>query len=179
MLVRPLTQCSHLQAKSLSCTPLQSWPGVELRFELANALVGPWPKTLPAALPALQLLSQVSMHCECATHSCAWARLISFQPRALKFLADKTWKVLEDAIHEIHNKNASGLSFEELYRYSGPPWSFATPPPLPGPDAAFYPWKHLDIAENHAAWRGIDCCRSAPHFNVVLPLQECLQHGPS
>eukprot|EP00873_Tetraselmis_striata_P037331 jgi/Tetstr1/457595/TSEL_044163.t1 len=30
--------------------------------------------------------------------------------------ADKTWKVLEDAIHEIHNKNASGLSFEELYR---------------------------------------------------------------
>mmetsp|Transcript_27729 Transcript_27729/g.70664 ORF Transcript_27729/g.70664 Transcript_27729/m.70664 type:complete len:735 (-) Transcript_27729:440-2644(-) len=30
--------------------------------------------------------------------------------------ADKTWKVLEDAIHEIHNQNASGLSFEELYR---------------------------------------------------------------
>jgi cullin 3 len=31
--------------------------------------------------------------------------------------AEKTWKVLEDAIHEIHNQNASGLSFEELYRY--------------------------------------------------------------
>lgn len=31
-------------------------------------------------------------------------------------LADKTWKVLEDAIREIHNQNASGLSFEELYR---------------------------------------------------------------
>ena len=30
--------------------------------------------------------------------------------------ADKTWKVLEDAIAEIHNQNASGLSFEELYR---------------------------------------------------------------
>jgi hypothetical protein len=25
--------------------------------------------------------------------------------------------VLEDAINEIHNQNASGLSFEELYRY--------------------------------------------------------------
>ncbi|GFR47201.1 hypothetical protein Agub_g8881, partial [Astrephomene gubernaculifera] len=30
--------------------------------------------------------------------------------------AEKTWKVLEDAIREIHNQNASGLSFEELYR---------------------------------------------------------------
>lgn len=30
--------------------------------------------------------------------------------------ADKTWKILEDAIHEIYNHNASGLSFEELYR---------------------------------------------------------------
>eukprot|EP00891_Asterochloris_glomerata_P001669 jgi/Astpho2/1669/e_gw1.00032.27.1_t len=29
---------------------------------------------------------------------------------------EKTWKVLEDAIHEINNHNASGLSFEELYR---------------------------------------------------------------
>lgn len=29
---------------------------------------------------------------------------------------DKTWKVLEAAIHEINNHNASGLSFEELYR---------------------------------------------------------------
>ncbi len=32
------------------------------------------------------------------------------------FYAEKTWKVLEDAIHEINNHNASGLSFEELYR---------------------------------------------------------------
>lgn len=31
--------------------------------------------------------------------------------------ADKTWKILEDAIHEIYNHNASGLSFEELYRF--------------------------------------------------------------
>lgn len=30
--------------------------------------------------------------------------------------AEKTWKVLEDAIKEIYNRNASGLSFEELYR---------------------------------------------------------------
>ena len=33
------------------------------------------------------------------------------------FPAEKTWKVLEDAIHEINNHNASGLSFEELYRF--------------------------------------------------------------
>lgn len=31
--------------------------------------------------------------------------------------ADKTWKVLEHAIREIYNHNASGLSFEELYRF--------------------------------------------------------------
>ncbi|XP_059640189.1 cullin-3A-like [Cornus florida] len=30
--------------------------------------------------------------------------------------AEKTWKVLEHAIREIYNRNASGLSFEELYR---------------------------------------------------------------
>ncbi|XP_047310143.1 cullin-3A-like [Impatiens glandulifera] len=30
--------------------------------------------------------------------------------------ADKTWKILEHAINEIYNHNASGLSFEELYR---------------------------------------------------------------
>lgn len=29
---------------------------------------------------------------------------------------EKSWKVLEDAIHEIYNHNASSLSFEELYR---------------------------------------------------------------
>ena len=29
---------------------------------------------------------------------------------------EKTWSVLEAAIHEINNHNASGLSFEELYR---------------------------------------------------------------
>lgn len=33
-----------------------------------------------------------------------------------KITAEKTWKVLEDAVHEINNHNASGLSFEELYR---------------------------------------------------------------
>ncbi|XP_072952958.1 cullin-3B-like [Typha angustifolia] len=30
--------------------------------------------------------------------------------------AERTWKVLEHAINEIYNHNASGLSFEELYR---------------------------------------------------------------
>eukprot|EP01018_Ginkgo_biloba_P015329 Gb_08576 [translate_table: standard] len=30
--------------------------------------------------------------------------------------AEKTWKIIEHAIHEIYNHNASGLSFEELYR---------------------------------------------------------------
>ncbi|CAO2829606.1 unnamed protein product [Amaranthus hypochondriacus] len=30
--------------------------------------------------------------------------------------AEKTWKILEHAIHEIYNKNSSNLSFEELYR---------------------------------------------------------------
>ena len=30
--------------------------------------------------------------------------------------AEKTWKILKDAIHEINHRNASGLSFEELYR---------------------------------------------------------------
>ena len=28
--------------------------------------------------------------------------------------------MLEDAIHEINNHNASGLSFEELYRHAAP-----------------------------------------------------------
>lgn len=31
--------------------------------------------------------------------------------------ADHTWNVLEHAIHEIYNQNASTLSFEELYRF--------------------------------------------------------------
>jgi cullin 3 len=30
--------------------------------------------------------------------------------------ARKIWAALRDAIREIHNKNASSLSFEELYR---------------------------------------------------------------
>ena len=30
--------------------------------------------------------------------------------------ANKTWKTLHNAIQEIHRQNASGLSFEELYR---------------------------------------------------------------
>ena len=34
---------------------------------------------------------------------------------------EKTWKILEHAIHEIYNHNASGLSFEELYRSASIP----------------------------------------------------------
>ena len=30
--------------------------------------------------------------------------------------ANRTWQTLHDAISEIHKQNASGLSFEELYR---------------------------------------------------------------
>ena len=30
--------------------------------------------------------------------------------------ANRTWETLHDAIREIHRQNASGLSFEELYR---------------------------------------------------------------
>eukprot|EP00008_Paramoeba_atlantica_P011504 CAMPEP_0201479186 /NCGR_PEP_ID=MMETSP0151_2-20130828/3901_1 /ASSEMBLY_ACC=CAM_ASM_000257 /TAXON_ID=200890 /ORGANISM="Paramoeba atlantica, Strain 621/1 / CCAP 1560/9" /LENGTH=735 /DNA_ID=CAMNT_0047860551 /DNA_START=30 /DNA_END=2237 /DNA_ORIENTATION=- len=30
--------------------------------------------------------------------------------------ADNTWRLLKNAIHEIHKQNASGLSYEELYR---------------------------------------------------------------
>lgn len=44
-----------------------------------------------------------------------WAAELVFH-RLSRMLVDKTWKVLEDAIHEINNHNASGLSFEELYR---------------------------------------------------------------
>jgi len=46
-----------------------------------------------------------------------FARSLSRGPaKKTKKTPDKTWKVLEDAIREIHNQNASGLSFEELYR---------------------------------------------------------------
>jgi cullin 3 len=30
--------------------------------------------------------------------------------------AERTWQIIEHAINEIYNHNASGLSFEELYR---------------------------------------------------------------
>lgn len=39
-------------------------------------------------------------------------RQVSMDPA----FAQKTWKLLKGAIHEIHKQNASGLSFEELYR---------------------------------------------------------------
>jgi hypothetical protein len=45
---------------------------------------------------------------------------------------EKSWKKLHDAIREIYNHNASGLSFEELYRLhissaSGPLFFFYSP----------------------------------------------------
>jgi cullin 3 len=39
---------------------------------------------------------------------------------------DKSWRKLHDAIREIYNHNASGLSFEELYRLT----LFLVAPPL-------------------------------------------------
>lgn len=63
--------------------------------------------------------------------------------------AENTWRLLELAIKEINNQNASGLSFEELYRCRPGRWSSEKPPPH-GPQ---------------------DCPN--PH----LHLQECLQHG--
>ncbi|CAI7862141.1 unnamed protein product [Closterium sp. NIES-54] len=60
--------------------------------------------------------------------------------------AEKTWGILEDAIHQIYNHNASGLSFEELYRYAlrpsrGAALSFLrslVPPLFPPCRAAFW-----------------------------------------
>ena len=43
-------------------------------------------------------------------------RLLNIIEHSYCYPAEKTWKVLEDAVHEINNHNASGLSFEELYR---------------------------------------------------------------
>jgi hypothetical protein len=47
---------------------------------------------------------------------------------------DKSWRKLQDAIREIYNHNACGLSFEELYRLNiardFPPLLFAAPVPL-------------------------------------------------
>ncbi|CAI5479004.1 unnamed protein product [Closterium sp. Yama58-4] len=42
--------------------------------------------------------------------------------------AEKTWGILEDAIHQIYNHNASGLSFEELYRSPSTASTITTPP---------------------------------------------------
>lgn len=41
-----------------------------------------------------------------------------FQPGIIwnRDQAVNTWNALKDAINEIHNQNASALSFEELYR---------------------------------------------------------------
>ena len=55
--------------------------------------------------------------------------------------AQNTWNLLKSAIQEIHKKNASGLSFEELYRCAPPaPWQQPHSPPThhgrnkPNPD---------------------------------------------
>jgi hypothetical protein len=37
---------------------------------------------------------------------------------SLHCTTEKSWKVLEEAIHQIHNQNGSGLSYETLYRWA-------------------------------------------------------------
>ncbi|CBI22194.3 unnamed protein product, partial [Vitis vinifera] len=60
--------------------------------------------------------------------------------------AEKTWKILEHAIHEIYNHNASGLSFEELY--SAPKRNFQIGPLkrqiVMDPNYADKTWKILE-----------------------------------
>lgn len=55
-----------------------------------------------------------------AASSCWEARaappLTARPPAASRARAENTWGLLQSAIEEINNKNASGLSFEELYR---------------------------------------------------------------
>ena len=45
--------------------------------------------------------------------------------------ANRTWQTLHDAIREIHRQNASGLSFEELYRNAYNMVLHKCAPPLP------------------------------------------------
>jgi phosphoglycerate dehydrogenase-like enzyme len=42
--------------------------------------------------------------------------VVNFAVASAHGAAEKTWGILQSAIKEIHNQNASGLSFEELYR---------------------------------------------------------------
>jgi cullin 3 len=46
----------------------------------------------------------------------ALSRSATVSHASFYFSAEKTWKFLENAIHEINNRNSSGLSFEELHR---------------------------------------------------------------
>jgi len=72
-----------------------------------------------AAISAQKL--PVSGHdCRCSSAgSMGSTQAIPFQQVAVdQKYADRKWEKLERAIHEIYNHNASGLNFEELYRFS-------------------------------------------------------------
>jgi hypothetical protein len=75
-----------------------------------RAETGGSPKALPACLIAALPTRRASAHA-------AWAayRRVDLSAR-YRCRAENTWQLLENAIHEINNHNASGLSFEELYR---------------------------------------------------------------
>ena len=60
---------------------------------------------------------QWNKHMCCSHRACNGLEALGSTAQPCVDHADKTWKILEDAIHEINNHNASGLSFEELYRY--------------------------------------------------------------
>lgn len=75
-------------------------PGRFSEALLCRGVPGTWPDEWPWLTPILI--------CQAA------ASLLFAWP-----LAEKTWTLLENAIQEINNHNASGLSFEELYRWAG------------------------------------------------------------
>ena len=80
----------------------------------ADSMAGPQFKIEPFKYPvkmdpnfAGMLASRSLQLCTCGTVASAQVAWLG---------AEKTWAVLESAIHEIFNQNQSGLSFEELYR---------------------------------------------------------------
>lgn len=78
--------------------------------------------------------------------------------------ADNTWRLLESAIHEINSHNASGLSFEELYRRGRGGAQSAWPRGRP----------RLAHAWHHAC---LPSPLTAPASFFTPGPQECLQHG--
>lgn len=84
-------------------------------------------------------------------------------------LAENTWQLLESAIREINNHNASGLSFEELYRCGGGrSWLVAWQRPVGGcwPKSLQSACRRLPTAPR---------CLSQP--TPTPTMQERVQHG--